>query len=570
MTANSDPVADAFIDAARCSQPGDRTVATLLVAGRVDQAIGVARSWLASTADPEPLVAAIVAAIGRLVDEPVEAEAISLLDRISAHSSDAGRTGILCRVLEAITSSNDRAAESVCDQVDTPVAQLAARAARAVSRGASPPPEFADGALDELPTLLALTAAASPAPGDVARRLGARGQQDLPTLLHLFRSGRPDLALVQSRARAHHDPFAACCWWLAAVQSGILVRELDAIVAATAHAPEVAAALVAESETVLGHRTAPDLDPSFDAAWAAAIERRRRGRGPRVARAWAIASHADLGRHELAATVDRARAHMQRGEWDDAARNLASAAERGRSPRETAALLAAAAAACSIARESSDYAQRYLDRALATDPESLVVTTTALWVRHLPEHRSGNVALLRRLEAIADRHATNDEDHDAWAHAADVYARGLGSNAAALTLLERAVDADPTSTARWLALADFRERIGDFTQAALEREEAARSATDPERRAAIYAEVGDLYLDVLGQRLPALENYLVSFLCWAGSARTLQRLETLCAQLGRNKDLVGAYDLAIEFARRNPTKTEIGVEELLRRRSALG
>lgn len=561
-----DAIRQAFIDAVRHARPANRAVRALVVADRFADAADAARRWRRETGDPEPLVAVAIA-LAHSDDSmavALRAEADFLAETEDGEETKIGLRGELRDLLVAALDG--------CNASDDESVSTAAQIAAMLGHGATLSADDAlSSELDPFPTLKSVALARAADHREVGRRLRASGSGLASVCLDLFRTGRPELALVDARCDQECDEVGACCWWLAAIQTGVLARELDRIAAALEWAPGMQSVLIAEGETVLGHTGAPSLPSSVVDEWAQSVSARRRSRGARISGAWSIvarpAERVDGTDQEDAYALGRV--HLQNGRWDDAATAFAKAADATPDPRRHGELLAAAAAAASLSDSGMERALRFVDRALGSAPDALSVTATALELRSRGGIGGGTNALLRRLEAIADGPVTDDQDVDTWNAAADAYARAVGSNDAGIALLERAVDAHPKSTTRWLALVEFRERLGDFAQAAIDREEAARTEKDPIRRAAIYADVGDVYMDVLDEPLPALENYLVSFVCWSGSRATFDRLERLCRTLGRHKDLQSAFELALEYARRRPHEAEIGVEELLRRRSGV-
>lgn len=394
--------------------------------------------------------------------------------------------------------------------------------------------------------------------------------QTVIAAMELAVSGRPELALFRLGG-VGTDPAAVGAWWLAAVQCGVLPRELSAIAAAAERTtPKLRRALLAESETLLG---TGDLDAGAfpTELWAASAVQRREGNAADQATAWRAVARAtpddaeSNARH--GAGFDRARALLQRGDAPQAGRAFAALADTLDDGVERALLLSVGARVCALHPETSGESLALAEQAAALAPRSIPVATTLVeaiyqgWGTSAPEAMDH----LGRLLASAPQ---ADERADDIEHAADAVARASSPNEAA-RLLERATRVAPTATHRWLAASRFHQRRERWDQAVAALEEAARTEQSVEARAAHYRALGVLYEDELGAVQPALENYMVSFLCWSGSAETLGRLERLYTQLGRSKDLASAYEIAESYAIREPARSELEASEIAARRRAV-
>ena len=124
----------------------------------------------------------------------------------------------------------------------------------------------------------------------------------------------------------------------------------------------------------------------------------------------------------------------------------------------------------------------------------------------------------------------------------------------------------PEATATALAIARSLAGRGEWAESVRLREEIARRVRDRRQRADVYFELGEAWEQHLGRPDLALEQYMVSFMCEAGSARTLDRLEALYRHYNMHHDLLSAWGAAVSYAERSGDLER--ATELLQRRSA--
>ncbi len=129
-------------------------------------------------------------------------------------------------------------------------------------------------------------------------------------------------------------------------------------------------------------------------------------------------------------------------------------------------------------------------------------------------------------------------------------------------LLKDAIAASERHLPSLKSLAGVYAELGQWDAHATRLEAAARLVADQQERANTYRQLGDVYLERLGNRSVALENYLVSFICAGDDAQTLARLEKIYTDLGRYKDLVSTYEVAIQKARASDSSA-LRIEDML-------
>ncbi|MCA9300303.1 MAG: hypothetical protein KDA28_14630, partial [Phycisphaerales bacterium] len=130
-------------------------------------------------------------------------------------------------------------------------------------------------------------------------------------------------------------------------------------------------------------------------------------------------------------------------------------------------------------------------------------------------------------------------------------------------LIQRLLTFAPRHYRAHLRLADHYRDLQDWEKTTQHLEAAARLIHDKSDRAGVYRDLGEIYETHLGRRSLALESYLVSFICRSDDVRTFKRLEALYESMGRYRDLVGSYDIAIQHARQTPGESELDLEDLL-------
>jgi tetratricopeptide (TPR) repeat protein len=174
-----------------------------------------------------------------------------------------------------------------------------------------------------------------------------------------------------------------------------------------------------------------------------------------------------------------------------------------------------------------------------------------------------------RLRSALD-HSDTPESAELLRNAADAIALAAGDNNAGERFLREATDANPNSVVRWMALAEFRHRIQSFELAIAAFEEAAQREPAKRFRAHAYERIAEIFVFDLNDRVPAFESFLVSFVCWQGSASVLAQLEDLYELLGREAELPDTYRLAITFTEDNPAESEHDLSRLRQALAATG
>ncbi len=540
----------AFGDALRFSPPTAENVAALLVAGDLHNAAAVAHE-LAST-DPEPLLAVAVATLQ--IDGGFAAK--RCLEVVQQVLSNTELHPVVANATMALTSFiNAPAAESAYDS-SQPVVHIAA-----TSRPLTL--EVVTNLDNALPTLAAWAISRTADPIAHLRNNEAFSGR-VRAVAELFHSGRPELALL-GVASAPTDALEVCMWWLAALQCGVLERDLPVIEhVANAIDATLTDALIADAESCLGFRSEPDV-ADLPAAYRTRIHQRR---GPDAALAYTIwksaATVADgLAERPVAGALDIARAALQRSDVDDAIAALIDVVEIISSPAERAEFLVLAGSIARAGRsdDAAAHTTALFEEAVAADPTSVSAMAALTDWYHATQHpqmRESEQALRALLQSTPQTAETVEHVE----RAADVIARIAGRNQAGTAALEQATERHPKCTHRWIALANFHARLQQWPQSAASLEEAARSEYDARERAGLYRQVGDVYRDLLNERQPALEHYMVSFVCWPGSEHTLDRLETLYADLNRKAELASLYELAIAHAEDYPHDAEFTVPTL--------
>ena len=406
-----------------------------------------------------------------------------------------------------------------------------------------------------------------PTPAATARaaRL-AHPTAELAMILDLFFTGHPELALIDGRTSAGPSEVGLAAWWLASVQCGTIAEDADLWHHADYATPIMIDVLVSEAEGMLGHSIPVEI---FGAPndWVDALNARRSSGGARVTGSWkqvALAQSALALSPRTQAAYRSARASLQAGDASAAARALARAADEARDRRSKAALLTAAAHASALSDAGLSYAVSYADAAVKADVYYVPAACAALELAARAK-RPGLPNRTRRLRSALN-HSDTPETVEILRNAADAIALAAGDNHEGERFLDEAAEADPNSVVRWMALAEFRHRIRSFEPAIEAFEEAARREPTRKFRAHVYERIAEIFLYDIDDRVPAFESFLVSFVCWQGSASVLAQLEVLYESLGREAELPDTYRLAISFTERDPSGSE---HDLARLREAL-
>ncbi len=249
----------------------------------------------------------------------------------------------------------------------------------------------------------------------------------------------------------------------------------------------------------------------------------------------------------------QARAHLQADKPAQAARILARASDKTTDPRSRAALLTAAAHASAMTDTGVGFSVSYADAAAFADPTYLAAASASLELAvRAGRALGGREGRLR--EALA--RSNGAETIELLRGAADAIALASRDNSAGQRFLEDAVEAEPNSVVRWMGLSEFRQRVGEYEAAIAALEEAARREPARRFRATAYEKIAEIFLYDLEDPIPAFESFLVSFVCWQGSASVLEHLAELYLTLGRQSELPDTYRLAIELTRVQPDESE--------------
>ncbi len=610
----------------------DRVVATLLIAGADDLALAAgqraARSGrflpmtIVLAADVLDTPEAHVGAVTDLVEAIADATADGSSERTDAHDALA-----VCWALADTFFSNGDAAKKISrirdrveNQIPTPSGEASptidsddrperssvfgpaenvppdvrlVQALRGAGRAGARATDALEGYLDGCPEYPHLAVPLALRSGDTelaARLLREADPESRDARLHaaafdLLHNGRPDLAYADIQLVATIDetpsPVGVWLWWLAAFQTGrlsdasrawqgILERASDVL------APHLGAA-IAEAGIALGEDDLTDigLGQIYDNSWREIIEGRRehdsglrQTSGTWVAVAAATGDVADEPR--VMRVFDRGRAELQAADWDAAARSFAAAAQMAKRTNQKSRLFTLAARAAGLSDEGARYAARYAERAAEFAPSDPSVWTllVELYSRVGLEQRVEEAAL--RLTEVLTAAAQQDSSGDGalLVRASEAFAVAIGDDDAGMRLLEGAVASAPKAPALHTALAEHHLRRSEWAEAAGCLEAAARQIHEPPKRAALYSRIGEIYLGRLGQPVPALESFLVSFVCNTDVTTTLSRLEEIYISLDRYRDLVGTYDIALDHARTNGSE-QLDIEDLLLRKAQI-
>ena len=189
----------------------------------------------------------------------------------------------------------------------------------------------------------------------------------------------------------------------------------------------------------------------------------------------------------------------------------------------------------------------------------------------LENHAREHGSLAECADVFAEIAADTDDDTKAaqllW-RASRIH-DALGAERTAIEAAERALLRLPRHAEAHLRLADHHQRRGNWDTVVNHLESAARQIHDQDRRGALYQRLGRIYEDELNRRSLALESYLVSFICRSDDITTLRRLEALYEAMGRWRDLVGSYEIAIQHARQSDEPTELDLEEIFVEKSRI-
>lgn len=525
---------DAFADAVERAEPRTLAVRALAIAGRWAAAARVSDQAWEDLSDPAPTVAC--AGLATFAGLSAGAE---LVKTARARLDAAAKEG----------------------QIDENAFNEATRQLVATA-GSNGGPErsvyvFLRFALD-----LPATADQAGNAADLTREArAALPTHELPMLVDLFFSGRPELALMDGRTGAAPSEVGLAAWWLASVQCGAVERERDRWPRADYATPSLVDALVAEADGLLGHTDPLEID-GLERQWLDAINQRRAAGGTRVTGAWrqvALAQSDLAPSPEAEAAYAQARAHLQADDPAEAARALARASDQAGDDRSRAALLTAAAHASAMTDAGIGYSVSYADAAAFADPSYIPAASASLELAvRAGRSKGGRETRLR--EALA--RSAGDETIEIMRGAADAVALAARSNEAGQRFLEDAVEAVPSSVIRWMALSEFRQRVGAYSDAISALEEAARREPARRFRATAYEKIAEIFLYDLDEIVPAFESFLVSFVCWQGSASVLSHLEELYVSLGRQSEVPDTYRLAIDLTRGDPEESEHDLQHL--------
>lgn len=525
---------DAFADALERAEPREFAVRALSLAGR----------WAA---------AARVCDVAWQNDDPIPTATCA---RLATHAGLTGATD-LARTAHARLKS-----AFVEGQIEETEFKVRAAELEATERSN----EEQSGSVYEF------LAAAADVPSDATADRSATGlaraarsihpTPELAMVLDLFFTGRPELALIDGRNDAAPSEVGLAAWWLASVQCGTIAEDADLWHDADYATPVLIDILVSEAEGMLGHSIPVEI-PDAPSDWVAALNARRAAGGAAITGSWrqvALAQSALNPSERTQAAYRAARANLQAGDASAAARALARAAEEARDRRSKAALLTAAAHASALADGGLRYAVSYADAAVKADVYYVPAACAALELA-ARARRPGLKERERRLRA-ALQHSDSPETAEVLRNAADAIALAAGDNHAGERFLTEAAENSRNSVVRWMALAEFRHRIHRFETAIAAFEEAARREPTRKFRAHVYERIAEIFLYDIEDRVPAFESFLVSFVCWQGSASVLAQLEDLYRSLGRDAELPDTYRLAIAFTEREPSESEHDIDHL--------
>ena len=408
-------------------------------------------------------------------------------------------------------------------------------------------------------------------PAGVAREArDAHPTAELAMFVDLFFTGHPELALIDGRANAAPSEAGLVAWWLAAVQCGTIAEDADHWHDVDYATPTLINVLVSEAEGMLGHAHPVEIaDVPTD--WLDAVNARRSSGGAVVSGSWrhvALAQSAIAPSSKTEDAYRAARARLQSGDAPGAARELARAADEAPNRRARAALLTAAAHASAMSDAELAYALAYADAAVDSDRDYIPAACAALELAA----RVRSPDLFRRQRRLYDALERSDdpETTEVLRNVADAIAIAAADNGAGEQFLADTSEANPNSVVRWMALAEFRQRMGRFEEAISAMEEAARREPTRRFRAHAYERIAEIFRFDLGDNVPALESLLVSFVCWQGSASVLAQLEELYESLGRESELADTYRLAIGFTERSPAESEHDLARLADALAQLG
>lgn len=152
---------------------------------------------------------------------------------------------------------------------------------------------------------------------------------------------------------------------------------------------------------------------------------------------------------------------------------------------------------------------------------------------------------------------------------ADVLWDKLDRSGAAAEALEMLLAIQPKHRRALLRLADFHTANEDWDKVVKYLETAARLVEEKRARSEIYQKIGEICQMHLERPSLALENYLVSFICFSANRETFDRLDRLYSATGRYKDLAGLMDIAIETTRKQPEESPFELEKLYSRRARI-
>ena len=404
-------------------------------------------------------------------------------------------------------------------------------------------------------------------PAAIARAArAANPTAEMAMFVDLFFTGHPELALIDGRSGTAPSDVGLVAWWLASVQCGTIAEDADQWHDVDYATPAIINALTSEAEGMLGHAHPVEV-VGVPADWLAAINARRAAGGSIVSGSWrnvALAQSAIAPSSRTQAAYRAARARLQGGDAAGAARELARAADEAPNRRSRAALLTAAAHASAMSDAELTYALAYADAAVASDDQYIPAACAALELA--ARVRSPDVFRRQQRLCVAIESSDTPETAEILRSAADAIAVASDDNAAGERFLAESTEAEPNSVVRWMALAEFRQRMGLFEGAIAALEEAARREPTRKFRAHAYERIAEIFRFDLGDDVPALESFLVSFVCWQGSASVLGQLEELYESLGRESELADTYRLAVEFTERRPAESE---HDLMRLSDAL-
>ncbi|MCB9520482.1 MAG: hypothetical protein H6699_06365 [Myxococcales bacterium] len=558
--------AEAACAGLRRARPASEAAACLLLFSDTAGALRAAERADGEDGDLEPLAAAAFAA--SLDGDP--APAVACLGRIDLACSggrmSSDEAALLREIAAAALEYNERGAVPVYGDRRT------SAALNRVVLGDLSSGDVAPGRLLlEFPTLTALALARAAAPRDAVESLAASDSVECRRI-----GEAAARVLLGTRTLARVPAESDVDLWLRCLElmidgSAALALSLLEDWRSRSTSPAARAA-AAELGGLLGQPAAALRDLG-DPTWALEIGSRLDAAPPDALDRWRVIGAATrwAAAHDppAGAIASRATALLALGRTSDAVEHVVDSTHAAKTEEGRAMTLVIAARAAASEVGGAARAAAFAQSAAVLAPRNALALAT---VAELEIERSdADAARSALLLLFSDRAAPPPlaDELELLRIASDAVARSASDNDAAVAFLTSVAEARASDTAPWVALGDLFERLGRWDAAATALEDAARTASDASVRAALYRRVGDIYLDHRQLRLPALENYLISFMCDRGAAAVLERLDALYRALDRPKDLLGAYTIAARFADASPELADLPADELLRRRAEI-